>query len=385
MATVVLQTTTFGSHGGIQTYNSVFSRALNEFDELGERYVLIATDEQSEMPLGVGFQKLSLEAFSNKKLSFIRRALQLSLRAKTDLMIIGHVNYAPLGILARLIRPTLRYGVVIHGKDVWLKLSPWRRWGLRYADFIMSVSRNTHEEAERVNGPLKGRKYLLQNALAWQTESVAEREVTGIPSGTRLLSVGRLANDEREKGVDTVIEVLPKLLTCVPDVQYIVVGAGSDLDRHRRLAEKMGVAEHVHFLGLVDEPTLRYCYRTSDIFVLPSAQEGFGIVFLEAMRHRKPVVAARRGGTPEVVLDEITGVLVEYGNKDQLCGSLMRLCEDVDLRCQMGLAGYEHLQGNYTFAHFQYRLADILQKELPGRVSWPTRGLQVPRSPESLS
>jgi phosphatidylinositol alpha-1,6-mannosyltransferase len=384
LAIVVLQTTAFSSHGGIQTYNRVFSRALNELNDGEKTHVLIATDEQSAVPQDGEFGAIRFEAFCRKKLPFIRRALQICLQAKTDLMIIGHVNYSPLGVLAKFLRPAIRYGVVIHGKDVWLRLSPWRRRGLRNADFIMSVSLNTLEEAERVNGPLKGRKYLLPNALAWESESIEERELVDILSGTRLLSVGRLASDEREKGVDTVIEALPDLLKQVPDAQYVVVGDGGDLDRHRRLAEKLGVTGHVHFLGFVDEPTLRFCYRSSDVFVLPSAQEGFGIVFLEAMRQRKPVVAARKGGTPEVVLDGTTGFLVEYGNKRELCDALIRLCKDPGLRNQMGSAGYQHLQRNYTFAHFKQRLADILKQELPEGVFCEIENLQFPAGPEAL-
>jgi phosphatidylinositol alpha-1,6-mannosyltransferase len=364
MAIVVLQTTAFGSHGGIQTYNRIFARALNELNNLGERYILIATDDPTAIPDDENFRNLKVEAFSEKRLSLILRVVLLVLTTRIDRLIIGHVNYAPLGLVARLLQPAIRYGVIIHGKDVWLKLSPWRRHGLQKADFILSVSNDTYEEAVRVSGPLGGRQYLLPNALEWEAENSQEREVAGLPSGILLLSVGRLAADEREKGVDTVIQVLPKLLTHVPDVQYVVIGSGTDLDRHRALAEAKGVSERVHFLGSVDDASLRYCYRTADIFVLPSAQEGFGIVFLEAMRYRKPVIAARKGGVPEVVINGTTGLLVEYGNEEQLCSALVRLCKDTKLRAQMGAAGYERLNSNFTYEHFKDRLTEIMIHEV---------------------
>ena len=119
------------------------------------------------------------------------------------------------------------------------------------------------------------------------------------------------------------------------------------------------------FLGSVDEATLHECYRSCDIFVLPSAQEGFGIVFLEAMRYRKPTVGARYGGIPEVVLDGITGLLVDYGDEVALAEAVTSLCKDPELRQRFGDAGYERLELNFTLDQFKERLSDILGRELP--------------------
>ena len=98
---------------------------------------------------------------------------------------------------------------------------------------------------------------------------------------------------------------------------------------------------------------------------MPSAQEGFGIVFLEAMQYGKAVVAADYGGVPEVVQDGVTGTLVQYGNVSQLAQAIADLCLNVDLRTQLGRAGYDRLQENFTYPQFKKRLADILARELP--------------------
>ena len=133
----------------------------------------------------------------------------------------------------------------------------------------------------------------------------------------------RLNQSERYKGVDKVIECLPELAKSVPDVQYTVVGGGTDLERHRALAERLGVASRVRFLGFITDDALGACYRECDVFVMPSAGEGFGFVFLEAMKYGKPIVAARSGGAPEVVRDGVNGKLVEYGNKHELLEALI--------------------------------------------------------------
>ena len=177
----------------------------------------------------------------------------------------------------------------------------------------------------------------------------------------------RLDQYEQYKGVDRVIEALPEVLKRVPQVQYTVIGSGTDLDRHKELAERVGVADRVQFRGTVSGEALRAAYRDCDVFALPSAGEGFGFVFLEAMKYGKAIVAANTGGAPEVVQDGVTGKLVEYGNKEQLAQTVVDLCLDENMRRRLGEAGYRRLQEKFTFPHFQQKLTDILLRESPAK------------------
>src|SRR5436309_3307672 len=111
--------------------------------------------------------------------------------------------------------------------------------------------------------------------------------------GLEILSVSRLWIEDRRKGVDVTLRVLS------------------------RLAKR---------------------YRQCSVFVLPSGQEGFGIVFLEAMRFAKPCVGGSPGGTPEIVEDGTTGFIVPFGNEHSLEAALERLLSDADLRRRMGEA-----------------------------------------------
>jgi phosphatidylinositol alpha-1,6-mannosyltransferase len=183
-----------------------------------------------------------------------------------------------------------------------------------------------------------------------------------------LLSVCRFDASERYKGVDTVIKVLPTVIHRFPDLQYIVVGSGSDLDRHKQLAAERGLTDRVRFLGSISDTKLRACYAACNVFVLPSSSEGFGIVYLEAMRYAKPVIAANSGGAPEVVKDRKTGLLVEYGDVSQIAAAITELCSDAILRKKLGNAGRKRLEDNYTFAHFKQRLHEIILAELPPHV-----------------
>ena len=84
------------------------------------------------------------------------------------------------------------------------------------------------------------------------------------------------------------------------------------------------------------------------------------MVFLEAMAFGKPVVACNYGGTPEVVADGVTGILLEYGDVDALADRLIQLLGDEDLRRNMGEAGRQRVEEHYTFEHFRRRLVGVL-------------------------
>jgi phosphatidyl-myo-inositol dimannoside synthase len=362
---LAIQSTTFSSFGGIPAYNRLVCSALNELTEKG--MVLIATDRASDLTgPSTELPWLELRAFNQSRVALTRSSLKLALTREIDLMLVGHVNYAPLAWLLKTIKPQLKYGVMLYGIEAWQPLSKARRRAVQNADFLISISQYTKDKAVEINCVDPARIHLLPNALEdahsnpIKMDSPA-REVVG----TRLLSVCRLDRSEQYKGVDNVIECLPELAKKVPGVQYTVVGGGSDLDRHRALAERLGMADKVQFLGVVSPEELDKCYRECDVFVMPSAGEGFGFVFLEAMKYRKPIVAARSGGAPEVVRDGVNGKLVDYGNKEHLLEALADLCLDRNQRETLGERGYRRLQENYTFEHFRQKFADILGLESP--------------------
>lgn len=368
-----LQSTTFGAHGGIPTYNRLVCRVLNEIRNGEENHVLIATDKESDIEKpSLEFPHLRLQAFNQNRAALILKFIRIVLTSRVDLALLGHVNYAPLGWLLKKLRPRSRYGVMLYGVDGWRRLAWLKRRALQQADFLISISDYTKQRAVDANDLIADCVYLLPNALESTDGERSPTTFQMATEGTRLLSVCRLEETERYKGVDTVINVLPDLAREVPDIQYVVVGGGTDLERHKQLAQKLGVAERVHFLGFLSNADLLARYRDCDVFVMPSAGEGFGFVFLEAMQYAKPIVAARSGGAPEVVEDQVTGLLVEYGNEEKLAQALLELCLDPEKRALLGLAGHQRLQERFTFAHFKQKLTEIIAAELPpGMVADP--------------
>ncbi|MGE5278411.1 MAG: glycosyltransferase family 4 protein [Acidobacteriota bacterium] len=118
-----------------------------------------------------------------------------------------------------------------------------------------------------------------------------------------------------------------------------VVGTGPELPALERLAGELGLRDRAAFLGHVPFERLAEEYRGADVFCLPSLQEGFGIVFLEAMAAGLPVVACRAAAVPEVVADGECGILVPPGDVRALASALDRLLGDGALRRRLGAAG----------------------------------------------
>ena len=137
-----------------------------------------------------------------------------------------------------------------------------------------------------------------------------------------------------------------------PEVRLIVIGGGPELPRLRSLSSELALDEHVTFRGPVARNRdVRAAYSEADLFCLPSRQEGFGIVFVEAMAAGLAIVAARAGATPEVVEHARTGLLVSPSDPGALASALMRLLASPEERRTLGAAG--------TRAAERYRLETV--------------------------
>lgn len=154
-----------------------------------------------------------------------------------------------------------------------------------------------------------------------------------------------VAHQYRRKDTETLLEAVSMLRHAYPDVQLRVVGIGPRLDFLRRRADELDLQPNVAFLGAVpDRLRLMRLYFQSDLFCLPSRQEGFGIVFLEAMAAGLPVVAARAGAVPEVIPDGEVGLLFNPGDARELSLRLAQLLGDDELRRAFSKSARERVE-----------------------------------------
>jgi glycosyltransferase involved in cell wall biosynthesis len=176
--------------------------------------------------------------------------------------------------------------------------------------------------------------------------------------GSRIITVARL--NEWGKGVGQVIGAMPLILANIPDAEYVIVGDGAIRGELEKLAREYGVESRVRFAGRVSDEELGRLYRGSAVFAMPSIKEGFGIVYLEAWKHRLPVVAGNRDASPEVVDDGVNGLVVDPGSHEQIARAITHLLVDQEYARQLGQNGYEKLRAEYSHEAFHARLQRIL-------------------------
>jgi phosphatidyl-myo-inositol dimannoside synthase len=194
------------------------------------------------------------------------------------------------------------------------------------------------------------------------------RDLAEVPEETyrsRVLSVSRLSSADAYKGIDHTIQAVASIREDIPDVTYVIVGDGDDKDRLEGLALESGVEDIVRFAGRASDPELHAYYQGTDVFALPSKNEGLGLVYIEAMAYGKPSIAGRHGGAPEVVLDGRVGLLVEHGDVDALGEALKNLLTDDVLRRRLGEQARQRACEVYGYRQF----ATAIRREIEHLVS----------------
>jgi phosphatidylinositol alpha-1,6-mannosyltransferase len=275
-------------------------------------------------------------------------------------LLVLHPFMAPLVVLARAMG-LRRSWVVAHGTEIWQPLGSARRLSIRQAQGVVAVSADTAERAVRVQGVLPNRVEIISPAIeptfaaAGLSQRARERR-----SPVRLLTVARLSHADASKGVDQVLRALPAVRAAVPDLEYVIVGDGDGRHALEALARQLGVSNTARFIGAISTERLIDTYRTSDVFVMPSRTEGFGMVFAEAMSFGIPVIAGNHGGSREIIEQGKTGFKVNQENLDELCAVLARLAEDSTLRASVGAAGRATALERYGFSTFRDRIATLV-------------------------
>lgn len=254
------------------------------------------------------------------------------------------------------------YLLMLHGLEIWRPLSWTRARALARAAVLVANSTHTLERAGRVNPGLPPAEVVPLALEERPPAGEPDAELLARAGRGYLLIVGRLASGERYKGHDELLAALPLLAAAHPGARLVVAGDGDDRPRLKAAAAARGLADRVLFAGFLGEATLAELYRRAAAFVMPSRGEGFGLVYLEAMRAGLPVVAARGGAAEEVVADGATGLLVDPGSPAELAAALARLLADPALAARLGAAGERRCREELSAARFRARLAPLLDR-----------------------
>jgi phosphatidylinositol alpha-1,6-mannosyltransferase len=213
----------------------------------------------------------------------------------------------------------------------------WERLNARRADVVIAPSRYSANIARLEYGVEASRIAVVPEPIELERWTALFSAATPRPrAAPAILCVARMYPRKR---IGDLLEAAALLRRRIPGARVSIVGKGPGWAEVARLHGALGLGETVALLGDVSRERLAEEYVSADIFCLPSVQESFGIVFLEAMAAGLPVVACRAAAIPEVVRDAVTGLLVPPSSPEYLAGALEALAADPGRARAMGDAG----------------------------------------------
>jgi phosphatidylinositol alpha-1,6-mannosyltransferase len=196
-----------------------------------------------------------------------------------------------------------------------------------------------------------------ERTASWERELAAHHP----PREAAALIVGRMWSEERGKGHDALLEAWPAVRSRVPAAELWIVGDGDDRERLAAKAREAGVGDAVRFLGRVADRDLGDLYRRAALLAMPSRQEGFGLVYAEALWHGLPCVGSSADAAAEVIDAGETGLLVPYGDAPALGDAVASLLADPERRRRMGEAGARRARERFAYARFRDELLRALE------------------------
>ncbi len=274
----------------------------------------------------------------------------------------GHINLAPL---VQVLCQTLGipYTVLTYGKEVWEPLPQLHQKALQQASEIWTISRYSRDQACIANHLDPHKVKILPCAIDGaaftpgkkNSELIAKYNLAGAKV---LMTVARLWSGDIYKGVDVTIRALPQIAAAYPNVKYLVIGRGDDQPRLAQLAKDLGVADRVVFAGFVPTKDLVEHYRLADAYVMPS-QEGFGIVYLEAMACGIPVLSGDADGSADPLQDGRLGWRVPHRDPEAVAAACVEILAGKDRRCD-GQWLRQQTLAQFGRDAFVQRLKDLL-------------------------
>jgi len=172
--------------------------------------------------------------------------------------------------------------------------------------------------------------------------------------GYKIIFVGRLIAC---KGILFLIESFKQVIDNDIRARLFLVGDGEEEDRLREYTSKLNIKQHVVFFDYRSNP--QTFIRKADLLVLPSSEEGFGRVLLEAMDVGTPVIGTRIGGIPEIIEHRVNGLLVNYGDVDNLKRSILEILKNKSFREEIIQGGYETINSKFRVETYQEKLENI--------------------------
>jgi phosphatidyl-myo-inositol dimannoside synthase len=306
----------FSQMGGIEKFNRSFIKALSELKEtsFAELFVhsLYDSKEDTSYTGGKGYV-----FFKSKRFLFLIKTIYQSF--KSDIIIIGHLNLAIVGVIARSVFKK-KVVVICHALEIIEPVKGIKKKLLKDAEVVLAVSDFTKGLLIEQQGVEQTKIIIFPNTIdpyfnvpgSFQKPSYLQ-ERYGISAEDKILfTLARLSSNEKYKGYDSVIRALGNIKKKHPSTRYFIGGKADEQEKKyvEKLISENNLENDVQLLGYIKDEEVADHFQLSDVFVMPSAKEGFGIVFLEAMTCGLQVVAGDKDGSTDALLKGRVGKLV---------------------------------------------------------------------------
>jgi phosphatidylinositol alpha-1,6-mannosyltransferase len=250
-----------------------------------------------------------------------------------------------------------RLVVFLHGIEAWRKQDPLTTLLLRRTDVFLTNSDHTWRRFIAIHPGCAAKPHRTVHLGLGEP---LEEEPSEPDCTLSALMIGRMRKGENYKGHREMIEVWPQVLRSLPGAELRIAGDGDLRPELEQLALKLGVSRHVRFYGAVPDTQKERLLRECRSLVLPSAGEGFGLVYLEAMRMGRPCLVSNLDAGAEVVNPPEAGLAVDLRNSGEVAAAAVRLLTPGPEWEAMSERARGRYERRFTAKHFGERLVGAL-------------------------
>jgi len=249
---------------------------------------------------------------------------------------------------------------------------PMTRWAYQHAALVIFISQYTRKLAQS-HGFNFSKDTIIslgadEDIFKPDLPTTNLRQELKLTDSRVILTVGQVSE---RKAQDVVIKALPSILHDFPNAFYLIVGLPTNEAKLERLANELGVADHIHFTGMVPKSDLPLFYNLADIFVMVSRRtevgevEGFGIAVVEAGLCGKPAIVSNDSGLVDAVVPEVTALVVDPEDPEMTAAAIKHLLADDQLRQEMGAVARQHALEKATWRQqmkkFDHHLRNLVE------------------------
>jgi len=285
-----------------------------------------------------------------------------------------HAHWAiPQGFVASLIKNILRIPLVtsIHGSDIFI----FKKGSLRSLITYTTKSSNivTLNSSASFNAlssiDIVSKKEIIPMGIDTRRFSPDKKnhalKVELHIDGPFFLAIGRLVE---LKGFNFIIDAMKDIIQDYLNAKLVIIGDGPERKNLENQAKKLNIQNNVLFLGNLQNSELPKYYATADIFIGPSittrdgATEAFGIVFIEALSSGTPVISTDVGGIPDIIKDNVTGIVVPQKDSKSIYLAVKKILSDSDLRKRLGQNGLQITADKFSWEKIAKRFINLYNK-----------------------